>query len=185
MRENLLEHLIVPLAVADRMALVPAFNTKGEGVHAMLMTGRLAGWRRVSPGYKDYSQGMKPEGWRMLAEFLAGIGIRSVCGQVASGSSIAFALQVMSSNRLTSSVLGKDGYAPEKHCNDPYLKDKVAIVDDIVSLGSAMNWSISKVREMGCQSRPILFSFIWSLLSRSDAFDDNYEMITVIESTEE
>jgi hypothetical protein len=151
------------ISPSRKLAIVSAFTADERPLTGGSTVLNTIGFTQVYSGYRCqvYDQCSMAE-WASLARGLLSLKIKVVCGQVASGSSIAFTLQAASGGKLRAVVLGKDGYSA--HWHSPWAcitEEECAIVDDVVSTGDAMAWSINKAKEMG-GTPSLLLAFSWS-----------------------
>ena len=108
---------------------------------------------------------MTPKVWNFLVNFLIAHDITHLAGQAASGISIAFALQAISNNKFLAINLGKDGYEAKKHSEVVLINslDSYVLIDDVVSTGDAMSWSLDAANKLLKKEPEFIFAFCWHL----------------------
>jgi hypothetical protein len=129
--------------------------------HSILNGDSINEWNILYPGYRTEYTNITPDHWSQLAEGFISLGIRCVAGQVASGSSIAYALKVMSKGELSAGIIKKESYKPLKHFASGFRRPYI-IVDDLVASGEAMRNSCKEsLMECGTKEE-FCFAFRWN-----------------------
>lgn len=125
--------------------------------------------RECFSGYKVDHDGLNIslDECKDLASILLERKIKCVAGQVASGACLAFALQVASNHKLKAFVLKKSGYDSRKHSSFSSrinTKDKYIIIDDVVSSGHTMLYSLKDAKKFFLKNQNSCCHFIGILV---------------------
>lgn len=143
----------------DNMAIVPISCLRDILKKNIMVTNISCGYRYCSNPL------MTPKAWSFLVNFLIAHNITHLAGQAASGISIAFALQAISNNKFLAINLGKNEYEVTKHSEFVLVNplDSYVLIDDVVSTGDAMSWSLDAANKLLKKEPEFIFAFCWSL----------------------
>jgi len=102
------------------------------------------------------------EAYQALADWLCELGASCICGPVLSGAQMAYAVALVSGDRIDPIYLPKDGYRPSKHYSSSDIYGPYAMIDDIVASGEGMGTD-KAVRHAGGRKPLAIIADQWAL----------------------